>query len=126
MSQQNRYRSAFAPGLFAGRVVVVTGGGSGIGRCIAHELVALGAAVAIVGRTPEKLDRVAADQSAAFVARASADQVIPGFRPSSTRPVGRKMRLVIVRRPHSVPVRQIAHHAPPMPCPPNKGRVRGK
>jgi len=53
------YRSIFRPGLFEGRVVVVTGGGSGIGRCIAHELVGLGAAVAIVGRTQEKLDRVA-------------------------------------------------------------------
>jgi citronellol/citronellal dehydrogenase len=52
------YRSVFAPGLFAGRAVLVTGGGSGIGRCTAHELVALGAAVAIVGRKAEKLERV--------------------------------------------------------------------
>jgi citronellol/citronellal dehydrogenase len=55
------YRSIFRPGLFDDRVVVVTGGGSGIGRCIAHELVNLGAAVAIVGRTPEKLERVAGE-----------------------------------------------------------------
>jgi citronellol/citronellal dehydrogenase len=52
------YQSGFAPGLFAGRCVVVTGGGSGIGRCIAHELAALGANLALVGRTPEKLARV--------------------------------------------------------------------
>ena len=42
------YRSIFAPGLFDGQVVVVTGGGSGIGRCTAHELAALGATVALV------------------------------------------------------------------------------
>ncbi len=55
------YRSVFVPGLFAGKVIVVTGGGSGIGRCTAHELAALGAAVAIVGRKAEKLDAVRAE-----------------------------------------------------------------
>ncbi len=52
------YGSVFAPGLFAGKVVVVTGGGSGIGRCVAHELSALGAHVALIGRNPEKLQAV--------------------------------------------------------------------
>lgn len=52
------YRSAFAPGLMAGRVVVVTGGGSGIGRCTAHELAALGAQVVLVGRKRDKLEAV--------------------------------------------------------------------
>jgi citronellol/citronellal dehydrogenase len=55
------YRSIFRPGLFEDRMVVVTGGGSGIGRCIAHELVHLGAAVAIVGRNADKLERVAGE-----------------------------------------------------------------
>jgi citronellol/citronellal dehydrogenase len=55
------YRSVFRPGLFAGQVVWVTGGGSGIGRCVAHELAALGAQVVISGRTQAKLDRVAAE-----------------------------------------------------------------
>jgi citronellol/citronellal dehydrogenase len=53
------YRSVFAPNLFAGKVIVVTGGGSGIGRCTAHELAALGAQVVLVGRKLDKLQAVA-------------------------------------------------------------------
>jgi citronellol/citronellal dehydrogenase len=53
------YRSVFRDGLFAGRVVMVTGGGSGIGRCTAHELARLGAMVVLVGRNPEKLQATA-------------------------------------------------------------------
>ncbi|GAB1413224.1 hypothetical protein MASR1M97_19600 [Candidatus Desulfobacillus denitrificans] len=52
------YRSVFREGLFAGQSVVVTGGGSGIGRCTAHELAALGAKVALIGRKPDKLEAV--------------------------------------------------------------------
>ena len=55
------YRSVFRPGLLAGQVALVTGGGSGIGRCTAHELAALGARVALVGRKMEKLQAVAAE-----------------------------------------------------------------
>ncbi len=42
-------------------MIVVTGGGSGIGRCTAHELAALGATVALIGRKADKLDAVAAE-----------------------------------------------------------------
>ena len=52
------YQSVFRPDLFEGQTIIVTGGGSGIGRCTAHELAALGANVAIVGRTVEKLTEV--------------------------------------------------------------------
>ncbi len=52
------YRSVLAPELFRGQAVLVTGGGSGLGRCIAHELATLGAQVVITGRSQEKLDRV--------------------------------------------------------------------
>ncbi|GAB4202862.1 MAG: SDR family oxidoreductase [Tibeticola sp.] len=59
MNTAARYASVFRPGLFEGRVVIVTGGGSGIGRCTAHELAALGARVVLVGRNPDKLRAVA-------------------------------------------------------------------
>lgn len=55
------YASVFRPDLFAGQLIWVTGGGSGIGRCVAHELASLGAHVLISGRKAEKLDRVAAE-----------------------------------------------------------------
>lgn len=55
------YLSIFRAGLFEGKTVIVTGGGSGIGRCTAHELAALGATVAIVGRNQDKLDAVKAE-----------------------------------------------------------------
>jgi citronellol/citronellal dehydrogenase len=55
------YRSIFKDGLFAGQTVVITGGGSGIGRCTAHELAALGAEIAIVGRNADKLNAVQAE-----------------------------------------------------------------
>lgn len=59
-----RYDSVFRPGLFAGRVIVVTGGGSGIGRCIAHELASLGAQVVITGRKLDKLEATSAEIAA--------------------------------------------------------------
>ncbi|MEM9462028.1 MAG: SDR family oxidoreductase [Myxococcota bacterium] len=55
------YRSVFAPALFADKSFIVTGGGSGIGRCTAHELAALGAHVTLIGRKADKLERVAAE-----------------------------------------------------------------
>jgi citronellol/citronellal dehydrogenase len=58
------YRSVFAPGLFKDQTVVVTGGGSGIGRCTAHELASLGARVVITGRKIDKLEKVKAEIAA--------------------------------------------------------------
>lgn len=55
------FDSIFRPGLFAGQVHLVTGGGSGIGRCTAHELAALGATVVLAGRRRERLEAVAAE-----------------------------------------------------------------
>src|SRR2546430_9419906 len=53
------YQSVFRADLFAGQAGIVTGAGSGIGRCTAHELAALGARVALIGRKAEKLEAVA-------------------------------------------------------------------
>ncbi len=55
------YGTIYRPGLFKGSTIIVTGGGSGIGRCTAHELAGLGANLILIGRTPEKLERVAAE-----------------------------------------------------------------
>ena len=55
------FDSIFKADLFQGQRVIVTGGGSGIGRCTAHELAALGAHVILVGRKPDKLEKVAAE-----------------------------------------------------------------
>ncbi|WP_052547058.1 SDR family oxidoreductase [Enhygromyxa salina] len=55
------YRSVFRSDLFAGQTIIVTGGGSGIGRCTAHELAALGAHVVLLGRKLEKVERVKAE-----------------------------------------------------------------
>jgi citronellol/citronellal dehydrogenase len=60
-TKSHRYKSIFASDLFLGKAVIVTGGGSGIGRCIAHELASLGAKIALIGRSPEKLARVASE-----------------------------------------------------------------
>ena len=55
------YQSVFHPDLFKGKTFIVTGGGSGIGRCTAHELASLGARVALVGRKVEKVEAVKAE-----------------------------------------------------------------
>ena len=52
------YYSIFRHDAFLDKVIIVTGGGSGIGRCTAHELASLGAQVIVTGRKQEKLDHV--------------------------------------------------------------------
>lgn len=49
--------SIFRAGLFEGKVIVVSGGGTGIGRAIARELAALGAHVIMCSRSPRHFER---------------------------------------------------------------------
>ena len=56
-----KYNSIFRSDAFQDKVIIVTGGGSGIGRCTAHELASLGAQVVITGRKIEKLQNVSAE-----------------------------------------------------------------
>jgi len=53
--------SYFKAGLFKGKTVFVTGGGSGINLGIAKNFAALGADIALCGRTQAKLDAAAAE-----------------------------------------------------------------
>jgi NAD(P)-dependent dehydrogenase (short-subunit alcohol dehydrogenase family) len=49
-----------AEGTFDGKVAIITGGGSGLGRAMALEFARLGAAVVVAGRRPEPLDETVA------------------------------------------------------------------
>jgi NAD(P)-dependent dehydrogenase (short-subunit alcohol dehydrogenase family) len=68
-------QDCFRPDLFSGRVVFITGGGSGINLGIARGFASLGAKIGLCGRTPEKLEAAAAELEAlgAKVSRTAAD-----------------------------------------------------
>ena len=50
----------FAPGLLDGQVILVSGGGTGLGRATAVELASLGAQVVVTGRRAEPLEETVA------------------------------------------------------------------
>jgi citronellol/citronellal dehydrogenase len=64
----NEFRSPLAEDANAGKVALVTGGGTGIGRATARELVRTGARVVICGRRPEPLSAVEAELGEACLA----------------------------------------------------------
>src|SRR4051812_27352687 len=66
----------FAPGLLAGRVCVVSGAGSGLGRETALELARLGAIVVGCGRRREPLDETVARAGSAAGAVEAVDMDI--------------------------------------------------
>ena len=70
----------FAPDLLAGKVIIVTGGGTGLGKSMARRFGELGAKLVLTSRKREVLDATAAELAAAGVAEvlvAPADVRVP-------------------------------------------------
>jgi NAD(P)-dependent dehydrogenase (short-subunit alcohol dehydrogenase family) len=67
--------TALRPGTFDGQTVLVTGGGTGLGKAIASEFARLGAAIVIASRSAEHLEagRAAMEDLGAEVATAACD-----------------------------------------------------
>ena len=61
----NPYVVPFRADLFAGKRALVTGGGTGLGRAVAHRIAQLGGRVVICGRREEIIQATAAEISAA-------------------------------------------------------------
>lgn len=61
VAQLAKHPTVYADGLLAGQAVLVSGGGSGMGRATAVLAARLGARVMICGRDGDKLDRAAAE-----------------------------------------------------------------
>jgi citronellol/citronellal dehydrogenase len=66
MSGVSGQSEVFAPGLLSGKVALVTGGGTGLGKATALELSRCGAAVTIAGRRAEVLEDAVSEIGAAI------------------------------------------------------------
>ena len=78
MAHSTSWKSIFRNDLFHGKVALVTGGGSGIGKAIATELASLGATVVIASRNHEKCQAAAEE----------INQSLPSWEPTtSTRTI---------------------------------------
>ena len=80
MALASKVSSVFRPDLFAGKVAVVTGGGTGIGRSITEELVHLGCKVVIASRKTERLEK-AANEINSLAAKTSPGNAIESGSP---------------------------------------------
>ena len=69
-----KMQSVFRAGLFEGKVAIVTGGGTGIGKAIARELLYLGSKVVISSRKEERLQK-AADELSRYIQPSSSSEV---------------------------------------------------
>jgi citronellol/citronellal dehydrogenase len=78
MSEASGGSQIFAPGILTGRIALVTGGGTGLGRATALELARCGATVVIAGRREDVLQQAAAEIGSAEVAAAPACEWIVG------------------------------------------------
>ena len=58
--------AVFAPGLLTGKVALITGGGTGLGRAMAERFLQLGAKVAICGRREQVLAEAATEMMQAY------------------------------------------------------------
>ena len=64
MSHETKpWQSIYRPNLFLGKVAIVTGGGTGIGRAIALEIASLGATTVIASRDEEKCKTAAKEMN---------------------------------------------------------------
>lgn len=70
-------RTVFCKDLFRGKVAVVTGGGTGIGKAITKELARLGCKVVIASRTLEKLEEAAQEINHDVVGVAGSGHMVP-------------------------------------------------
>jgi peroxisomal trans-2-enoyl-CoA reductase len=72
------WQSCFRPGLFEGKVALVTGGGTGIGRAIATELASLGATTVIASRSHDQCVAAALEINQSVRLRNEKGSVIAG------------------------------------------------
>ena len=77
------WKTCFRHDLLDGKVALVTGGGTGIGRCIAQELASIGCLVVIASRNVETLEKAAKEMNSYVnIYTKSSGRVVPGLSTS--------------------------------------------